>query len=207
VIVALPFLIASLSIRGIFTFDRYWVENISGFEVLGAYVIFIGIATAVISFLDSAVIVFLYPKIVAAAKAGRDAEFRKGMSDLFWNVLLVTLALVVCALFASYPLIELIGKDVYLENYYILKWLLLAITFYAVSMVPHIGLYAFGKDRAILFGQFIGLIIFLIGVFVGEGSFGVSAVLWAICVTFFWLCVWNLFAYHSMLRNQKMKCS
>ncbi|MDE3740193.1 hypothetical protein PSH28_26630 [Pseudomonas resinovorans] len=200
--VAVPLLIASLAIRGIFTFDRYWVESIAGLDVLGAYVLFIGIANAVVAFLEAGVIVFLYPKIVAAAKLNDKEAFLDGMKALSWNVFLVTLALVGLVWLLSGYLIDWIGKELYIEGYYLLKWLLLAITLYAVSMIPHVGLYACGQDKSILFSQLCGLAAFCLGVYWGAPRFGVVAVPWALCLSFLLVLIWKLIAYCSM-RNCK----
>lgn len=199
---AVPLLIASLAIRGIFTFDRYWVESIAGLGVLGAYVLFIGIATAVVAFLDAGVIVFLYPQIVAAAKSADDKAFRDGMRKLSWNVLLVTLILVGLALLMSWPILSWVGKGVYIESFYLLKWLLLAITLYAFSMIPHVGLYAHGQDKVILFSQLCGLMIFCSGVYWGAPRYGVVVVPWALCLSFFSVLILKLAAYRSM-RNAR----
>jgi O-antigen/teichoic acid export membrane protein len=185
---AIPLLIASLAIRGVFTFDRYWVESIVGLDVLGVYVLFIGIATSIVSFLDAGVVVFLYPKIVAAAKVGDDKAFCDGMKKLFSDILLVTLVLVGLALVVSRPILAWIDKDIYMENLYLLKWLFLAIVLYAASMVPHVGLYAHGQDRAILFSQLCGLAVFCLGVYWGASSYGVVMVPWALCLSFLAYC-------------------
>lgn len=199
---AIPLLVASLAIRGIFTFDRYWVESIVGLEVLGVYVLFVGIATSIVSFLDAGIIVFLYPKIIAAAKVGNDKEFRSGMRKLFWDVSLVTLVLVGLGLLLGRPVLGWIGKDIYMENFYLLKWLFLAIVFYAASMIPHIGLYAHGRDKAILFSQLCGLGVFCLGVYWGAPKYGVIIVPWALCFSFMAMLIWKLLAYRAMRSSQ-----
>lgn len=200
---AVPLLIASLAIRGIFTFDRYWVEGIAGFNVLGVYVLFVGIATSILSFLDAGVIVFSYPKIVATAKAGDDKAFRDGMRKLFWNILLVTLVLVGLALLVSRPILGWIGKDIYMDSFYLLKWLFLAIVLYSVNMIPHVGLYAFGEDRPILFSQLCGLVVFIFWVYWAAPNYGVVVVVpWALCLSFLTVMVWKIFAYCAMRNRQ-----
>src|SRR5690606_28781255 len=46
--VALPLLVGTLALRGVFTFDRYWVEHVAGLEVLGAYTLYMGTASAIV---------------------------------------------------------------------------------------------------------------------------------------------------------------
>lgn len=60
--VAIPLLIATLAIRGIYTVDRYWVQALSGLEVVGAYVLFMGVVNTLMAFLDAGVFSFAYPE-------------------------------------------------------------------------------------------------------------------------------------------------
>lgn len=193
--IAFPLLIASLAIRGLFTFDRYFVESAVGLDVLGAYVLFVGIAFSIVSFLDAGVIAFLYPKVVAAAKENDERKFKKNMKELTVTLVLATVAMAVFALLFSPFVLGWIGKEVYLDNFYILRWLLLAVIVYAASMVPHVGLYAKHYDKAILYSQVLGLLVFFIGCFIGIPMFGAIAVVWAMCVSFLVILVWKVAVY------------
>lgn len=193
--IAIPLLVASLAIRGLFTFDRYWVENVAGLDVLGAYVLFVGIATSVVSFLDAGVVVFLYPQVVAAAKANDAGAFDKGMKKLFISVLVVLIVLVGAALLVSRPVLGWVGRNIYIDNFYLLKWLLLAVTIYTLSMVPHVGLYARRQDKAILYSQLLGFVIFFCGVLWGAPQYGVIAIPWSLCLSFLSILIWKFAAY------------
>src|SRR5690606_14373628 len=101
--IALPLLAASLAFRGIFTLDRYLVENVAGLSALGPYTLFVGMVTAILSFLDAGVVVFSYPKLVASAKQQDGTAFRSGMKQLSLNVVAVTAVLAIaCVLLAPY---------------------------------------------------------------------------------------------------------
>lgn len=201
--IAIPLLLASLAVRGMFTFDRYLVESVASLEVLGAYVLFIGMANAILSFLDAGVIVFMYPKLVMAAKRGEDAVFRRSMKVFFLNVLAVTAVLVLACWLISGPLIEWLKKPVYTDNLFVLGWLLFAISIYAMSMVPHLGLYAHSNDRPILHSQVAGLVVFLLVVFMAGKEHGVIVVPWGLCAGFFVVLVWKLIAYVLMRSRQQ----
>src|SRR5690606_32976023 len=73
--VALPLMLASLAVRGIFTIDRFWVEAIGGASTLGAYVLFVGVATAVLSFVDAGIVDFAYPRVIRSARSGANTNF------------------------------------------------------------------------------------------------------------------------------------
>ncbi len=197
--VAAPLLVASLAVRGIFTFDRYWVESVTNLEVLGAYVLFISMAVAVLSFLDAGVVVFFYPKLVAAAKAKEFAVFRQVMRSFSVNIIVVTAFLVICCWAIANPLLVWVGNDIYIQYLYLLHWLLLAITFYSLSMIPHVALYAFDKDKTITYSQLAALVAFLIVAYFYSGAYGAQAIAWAVCVAFGILLVWKAWACRSLL--------
>ncbi len=192
--VAAPLLLASLAIRGIFTFDRYWVESVGSLEVLGAYVLFIGMATAILSFLDAGVIVFFYPRLVAFAQRQQRFEFRKEMKRFSINIVAVTLSLIAACAALSGPLLDWLGEAVYIRHVNVLYWLLLGVGFYALSMIPHVALYAFQLDRAITLSQVAGFIVFVTVAFFGTSYYGVIAVPWAICAAFIVILLWKLWA-------------
>lgn len=196
--IAFPLLIASLAVRGLFTFDRYWVEAAAGLDILGAYVLFIGIAFSIVSFLDAGVIAFLYPRIVFAAKEQNEQRFKKNMKELAITLVLATGAMTALSLLISPFVLGWIGKDVYIDNLYLLKWLLLAVAIYAASLVPHVGLYAMHCDKAILYSQALGLLVFFVGCFIGVPVFGVIAVVWAMCLSFLVILIWKSAVYQMV---------
>lgn len=196
--ISLPLLVASLAIRGLFTFDRYWVESSVGLDVLGAYILFAGIAFSIVSFLDAGVIAFLYPRVVAAAKANDVSKFRQYMRELLVNVVVATLIMAVAALLMSPYVLSWVNKPVYADYFFLLRWLLLAISIYAFSMIPHVGLYAKHKDTAILWSQLAGLLVFLLGCLVGSAAYGALAVVWSMCLSFSVILIWKCAAYYRV---------
>jgi O-antigen/teichoic acid export membrane protein len=62
--ISLAFLIATLALRGIQTIDRYWLEALGGIEMVGAYVILLGVASTLMAFLDAGVFAFAYPTLI-----------------------------------------------------------------------------------------------------------------------------------------------
>lgn len=201
--VALPLLAASLAVRGMFTFDRYFVENITSLDVLGPYVLFIGIATAILSFLDAGVIVFFYPKLVSFAKAEDYYGFKKCVKGLTLNIVVVTFILAFICFLISEPLLRLLDKPLYIENLFLLYWLLIGVIIYALSTIPHLGLYSFGKDKPIFLSQVVGFFVFLAVSYCGGNYWGVIIIPWAMCLAFSVILVWKLISYHLMRINQK----
>lgn len=194
--IAAPLLLASVAVRGIFTLDRYWVEHVAGLDALGPYVLFVGMATAVISFLDAGVIDFAYPKLVAAARNADKKLFYNGMKSLAWHIFIATTVLCIICWMISIPILSWLGRSEYSSQRDLLVWLLLALGFYGMGMIAHVGLFALRQDFHIVGSQVVGLLVFLVAAFLMSGTFGVVAVPWAMCFAFGFVLVWKLAAFY-----------
>ncbi|MCQ4312612.1 hypothetical protein NAV33_11975 [Pseudomonas stutzeri] len=159
--IAFPLLIATLAIRGVFTFDRYWFEALAGVEVLGAYVLFIGVSSALMSFLDAGVFAFSYPGLITAHSRQDAAAFRHGLRKLLVQTLLLSTIFAVIALLLIGPLLQWLDRPLYIDQQGLFPWLLLATVLYAVGMVPHYALYAQGHDRPIIQSHIASFLVFI----------------------------------------------
>lgn len=164
-LVAFPFLLSTLALRGIFTVDRYWMESLLGLEALGAYVLFIGMANVVISFLDAGVFVFIYPALIRAHEENNSENFRLFMRKLMVQSLVLGVALS----FGLYAIlgitIDFIDKPIFTEYEWMFPWIMLANFIYCLGMIPQFGLYAQGFDRDIVRSQIVSFALFLFVVY------------------------------------------
>lgn len=199
--VAFPFLLATLAVRGLFTVDRYWVEALSGADVLAAYVLFAGVANAVTAFLDAGVFVFLYPKIIRAFKAEDADSFRKGMTSLFRQTLIISFLLSVSAAIMIHPVLFFVGKELYVEYVGLLYVLLFAIFLYALSMVPHYGLYAMSEDRSIIVSHVVSLVAFVVLAALVTVFFPIYGVPLSLCGSFVIMLIYKSVAYSKMKKK------
>jgi O-antigen/teichoic acid export membrane protein len=161
VIKAAPFFLASAAIRGIFTIDRYWFEALTDLKTVGAYVLFMSLSNALISFLDSGVFVFAYPQLIKAHENKSMAEFHTKMKKLVQQVsgLLVISSLLIY--FGTQPLLQVLGKPHYVEFQWMLPLLLLATSIFCLGLIPQYGLYAQEKDRHIIISNMISFFVFI----------------------------------------------
>lgn len=160
--VAFPFVLATLSLRALYTVDRYWIETLGGLEQLAAYVLFVGIANAIMSFLDAAVFSFVYPALIASASKGDSHAFEHQMKRLGQHTLAVTISLSIVTILCAGPLIDWLNRPNYTQHFSLLYWTVLAAALYGVSMIPHYGLYARRKDRPIIATHLASLPIFFL---------------------------------------------
>ncbi|MCJ1879734.1 lipopolysaccharide biosynthesis protein [Pseudomonas nitroreducens] len=182
--VALPFLVATLAIRGVFTFDRYWIQALANLEILGAYVLFMGMSSALLSFLDAGVFSFIYPELIRSYNEGDSVRFRAQSRNLLIQTILFSSAMALAAAVLLNPALSLIGKPFYSENSDLFYWSLSSILLYAFSMIPHYCLYAQGKDRAIILSHIIGCPVFLLSTWVLSSIFSYMAVSISLCIAF-----------------------
>jgi O-antigen/teichoic acid export membrane protein len=159
--VSFPFFIATISLRAVFVLDKYAFEFISGLDKLAAYILLLGIANAMISFLDSGVFVFHYPNMIAAYKHKNYASFNSELKKMIVQVLMFCLIFSAFAIFSIDLVLDLIGKEIYHNSVYLLPWLLLALSLYALSSIPQYCLYACNCDRPIILSHILALPVFV----------------------------------------------
>ncbi|MFI8481167.1 oligosaccharide flippase family protein [Pseudomonas sp. NPDC078700] len=180
--VAIPLLVATLSIRALFTFDRFFVDSINGKDFLAVYVLFIGVSGAIASFLEAGVFVFTYPRLIELYKNDLKNEFVCAAKKMLKQTILIS---GVCAIFSYYILkvyLKVFDKEYFYSYINIYPWLGLAMCIYCLSMVPHYVLYAMGRDKCIVLSQILGVLVFAVSSF-GYDS-GVLTVPYALCISF-----------------------
>ena len=193
--VALPFLASTLAIRAVFTIDRYWFGALQGLEVLGAYVLFMGIANALLSFLDAGVFAFSYPNLIAAHDRDAPEVFRAGLFRMLWQTLLLTALFVFISLLVIKPVLLLLDKPFYTSQISLFPWVLVAIMLYAIGMVPHYGLYAQGRDKHIILSHLGAVAVFIPVTALLAVKTPDKAVLLGLIITFSVLLIWKTWAF------------
>lgn len=160
--VSFLFFIGALCFRGLMTIDRYAVESLMGMDFLGAYIVYIGIAMSLVTVLDPLIFSFLYPKLVSSVSRGNFMGFKQTMGTLLkYTIMISSLGLVLLLLISPY-IFSWLNVAIYSENIKVF-WILLLTSFaYGMSMVPHFGLYALKKDRALMQIHLFSFIIFLL---------------------------------------------
>ncbi|SFM70661.1 lipopolysaccharide biosynthesis protein [Halopseudomonas yangmingensis] len=196
--IAIPFLLATLAVRGIYTLDRYWFESFAGMEVLAAYVLFIGMSNALMSFLDAGVFAFMYPALISHWQQCSANDFKRQLKQLLLHTAVFCLLFITVAALVLPLLLDWIGRPVYQEHSYLFGWLMAATVLMALSMIPHYALYAQGKDKHIIFSHLGALLVFILSVLVLAPFNTLLAVPAAICCSFFVMLVWKVLAYYLL---------
>lgn len=158
--------LSSQSIILIYTLDKFFIKYFGSLEMLSAYILFLGISNAVISFLESAVFVFYYPKLIKAYFDRSWKDFDLVYKMMTNQVVVFGICFVgLVYLFIDYLLLWL-GKEVYIDNLPILLVLLLSSLVKSYAMVQHYALYATRNDKYNVFLNFMTLLVFLLVILV-----------------------------------------
>ncbi|EKT4523073.1 hypothetical protein QEM13_002322 [Pseudomonas putida] len=195
---AIPFLVSTLATRGIFTLDRYWLEHLTNLEVVGAYVLFMSVSNALVSFLDAGVFVYTYPALIAAHNAGQLDIYRYHMRKLAIQCLIISVLFGVFAVCVMPYVLLVLDKDIYIEQSWMFAWVMLATVIFSLGMIPQFGLYAQGKDKHIVVSHIAGFFVFVLVVAAFSKNSASASVLAGLVVGFGVSTVWKAIAYHLL---------
>ncbi|MFJ1338371.1 lipopolysaccharide biosynthesis protein [Pseudomonas caricapapayae] len=198
VTVALPFVFATLALRGLFTLDRYWFQALVDLETLGAYVLFGGISGALLSFLDAGVFAFIYPALIKSYQVQDQRAFVTGMRKLLVQTVVLSFGFVLCALIAINPLLSWLDKPLYLAQLHLFPWILAGAVLYSLGMIPHYALYAQSQDKPIIRSHFISLAIFILATAVLSPWLGGLAVPVGLCIAVLFILCWKSWAFYRL---------
>lgn len=180
IVVSMGFLIATLALRGFQALDRFWLENIAGLEAVAAYVLFLGVAGVLMTFLDAGVFAFGCPELIRLHLAGDKAQARKTIRQMLIQTIAVSAGFGVASWLALPLLLDGIGNPVYFNHREIYPLLVLAMTINALGMVPHFALYATRRDRPIIQSHLAALPAFVIVTWVSTRVLPVDQGLFAV---------------------------
>lgn len=200
--IAVPFLVATLAIRGIFTLDRYWFEALAGSEILGAYVLFMALSNVIMSFLDAGVFAFINPSLVTAWRKQDSLAFTQQVKKLLFQTVLISTSLAAIALTMIAPLLTLLNKPLYLAHKNLFPWILLATMLYIFGLIPHAALYAQRLDRPIIQSHIASLICFIPATWMFSIIWPNVAVPLGLCSSFALILLWKSWAYFALTPTQ-----
>ncbi len=195
--IAVPMLLATLALRGIFTFDRYLLSDFVGLDVVAVYVLFIGVAGTLLAFLDAAVFSFSYPALIESYKENNTATFKKNMMIMLVSVAVLSGLFSVSSIFILPYMLVWIGKSVYFNSYYIFYWVLGALVVNAFWMVFHYALYAQQLDRHIIASHLMGFFVFLVSSYGLYFLYPQKSILIGLCLSQGVVLLWKFYVYQK----------
>lgn len=202
--VALPLLVATLALRGVFTVDRYWLQSLAGLEIVGVYVLFVGVANTLMAFLDAGVFSFAYPSMIRAWKEQDLKAFRYKLKEMTVLTVLFSAAFALISILLLPFLLDWLGKAVYLDYYYLYYWLLAAVILNALGMIPHYAIYAQNRDRPIVQSHIGALAVFVPTTALMAMWSPVLAVPAGLCVSQLFILLWKLLSFSKISADRNL---
>ncbi len=189
------FLLATLALRGVNTLDRYWLEALGGIDMVAAYVLLLGIAGTLMTFLDAGVLAYAYPSLIQLYAQHQHAQARAKVRQVLWQTAALSGAFALGSWLVLPYLLRWIGKPLYIEFTHLYPWLLLATVLNALAMAPHYALYAQGQDKPIIYSHSASLVFFVAATWMLSDRFGPMAVPLGFNVAFSLILFWKSLAY------------
>ncbi|MDA7802557.1 hypothetical protein N9K08_03885 [Gammaproteobacteria bacterium] len=158
--VSFLFLIATLSMRGLFTFDRYAVEIIGSGDLVGVYVFYITLIIGLYGILEPAIFSFLYPRMLESYQMKKANEFIINFKELLITTLVSCMILIPVTWLIVSIGVGFLSNQIYAEYIDALYFFILTGFFYSIGMVPHYALYSMKGDYWIIFANISSILIF-----------------------------------------------
>lgn len=159
---AVLFLMGTLAIRGLFTFDRYFVKTVAGTEVLGVYTLYMGITSSIQIFIDAVIFNIQYPLLINTYQKKGWIPFiyfyKKFAKQTFFGVIIFSVLIALSAI----PVLKWIGNPIYFQYLSLFYLLLISSVIYVIGHIPHYGLYTIGRDKIIVIANIIGFLVFIV---------------------------------------------
>lgn len=181
---SLPFLVVIIASRGIFTFDRYFIDYFFNKSLVGVYTFYIGIANAIQTFIDAGVVMYLYPKMIEAYNNKDFIKYNKFKSEMFLGISVMFFIMMIGTYILIEYILEYINKDIYWNNLNILWFLCLSTFFINLSVVFDHSLYAKRNDKVLVKSSIYTLMLFILLVSIFIYQFNVLSIPLAMCCVF-----------------------
>ncbi|MFA7439929.1 MAG: oligosaccharide flippase family protein [Sphingomonadaceae bacterium] len=199
--VSAAFLIATLALRGFQTIDRYWLEALGGIEMVGAYVLFLGVASALMVFLDAGVFSFSYPALIRHSHNREYDLARTRLRQMLVQTLVCSLGFAVVSWLLLPWLLDWVGNPVYMEAIHLYPWVMAAMLINALGMVPHYALYSHGQDKPVIYSHIAALPVFALSTWIISKSAPILAVPAGIVIAFLMILTWKTLAWRRISRS------
>jgi len=181
--IALPLLVATLALRGLFTIDRYILQCSNGDTSVGVYVFYANIANALQAAVDSSVVIHYYPKLIVSFKSGDLHSFKRYLKHFSISIMVVSIFTSIILIIFIPKVNHWIGKTEYISQYSQFIVLLSASFIYCIGLIPHFALYAKSNDKAILHASLLSFLVGSVFMVALSGSLGGLGVAIAILIS------------------------
>lgn len=189
----IPIFLSTLIIKFFFTIDKYLINHYSDTNFLAAYVLFFSINSSLLTFIDTAIFQFSYPKLIFFFNKKRFINFKREFQSMFFNTIIAMLILTLIWLASINFIISFFSENVYKDNIYIYYFLIAIFNVYILSMVPHYYLFSCRQDKIIFKSHFFSMLIFISFILYGIKNFQELYILEALFLTFCFTLIYKFY--------------
>jgi len=177
------FFIGTISLRAINYLDKVIAVRFLDLNVIGAYVFYAGIGSAIQSVIDVLIMTRYYPDVVKFVQENDETNANLSMKKFKVNNLKVNLLLYFSGGIFCYLVALMTNKEIYINSFFVFIFIGIANIISNISMPYHYWIYAKKKDLFIIINNVIALMIFVsisYGLFILAPVLGVYSVLIAL---------------------------
>lgn len=156
------FLCATLSLRGIESADRFFIEFFHSTKLVGVYTFYAGIANVVPTFVTTGILMIYYPNVVKNYQQEDYVSYSKNFARMALLTIITTLCIAVIATGGIFFVLRFVNKPLYAKHLPVFFLLLCSASMFTISQLPHWGLYVRHLDKSLLFCSLGSLMIVLL---------------------------------------------
>ncbi|WP_180105760.1 MULTISPECIES: oligosaccharide flippase family protein [unclassified Acinetobacter] len=198
IIICIPFLIGTLAIRGVSTFDKIWLQKYFSQEFLASYSFFSSFSTVVFTIVDALVLSYTYPKLIRLFKNKNKLLYNKEIKRMLISVSGISAISCFLMYFATLIFLNIMKLNQYLNDINIFVIMLVGVFLNCIGMIPHYILYSQGVDKSIYYTHIVTFILFLTFLFILTPLF--SGYIVPLLVLFFYLILVVVKSYLTYLK-------
>jgi len=199
--VGLVLFVIDLTVAAFFVLDRLYLEELGLLDALGVYIFYITLVMGFLNFLEPSVFSFLYPKMVENYQKGNKDIFLKLFNELKIQTIVIGVILI-CSLWLLLPyILDWIDKEIYFSYMSTFTMLLITGGIYALSMVPHYGLYAMKQDVWNMIISISTLFLLIITVQFEISTVATLSVATSLLISFVWMLLAKWIVFNSLRKR------
>tara|TARA_R110002049_G_scaffold291474_3_gene475433 strand:+ start:8992 stop:10140 length:1149 start_codon:yes stop_codon:yes gene_type:complete len=187
-IVAFPFFIGTILYKMMEFSGRYFLNFYFTSAEVGVYTFFSSIANVMFVFVQTIVIIELYPSLIES-KNKSYAVFLNNLRTFEKQTIKFSTIGIVLSLLGIYPLLAFLNKTILFDSIFSYILLLISTAIFSLSFIPHYALYSYNHDWKILQATLIGALFNVAFNFLLIPTFGVMGAAISQLVSFFILFV------------------
>lgn len=152
------YFLATIALITIENLNKYLIKYWCGLSKVGVFTFFSQIANIINVIVFTLFIMVIYPKLVSAVNENDQESFFRLSATLRKKAIISSVSVGALLILFIFPVLYLINKQEYYSDLPTFYVLVISNVFLNVSLVYHYVLYAFKKDRLLLYSTLIGAV-------------------------------------------------